>query len=75
MKKIKVYLQHPWKFQDSSYYKYLFKSPPKNIEYINKKGKIGIIQSKIQFQLFNWLKRIIKKTFNLLKLSIPNAHY
>jgi len=74
MKKIKVYLQYPWKFLDSPYYKYLIDNPPKGIEYLNVKGQGGVITSKNKFLFSNKLKRIIRNTLNSLKISIPNAH-
>ncbi len=37
---MKVYLQYPWKFPDSPYYKYLIDSLPDGIEYLNVKKVI-----------------------------------
>ncbi len=34
---MKIYLQYPWRFPDSPYYKYLIDNPPEGIEYINVK--------------------------------------
>src|SRR3989344_179941 len=72
MRKIKIYLQRPWKFSDSPYYQYLRETPPKNVEYVNADDFI-LIQSKIKFKINNFLKQKIKKTLRLLP-GIPNAH-
>lgn len=74
MKKIKVYLQYPWKFPDSPYYKYLIDSPPKNIEFLNIKKQRGVIINKKFFWFSNFLKRNIRRWTNFLNLSIPNSH-
>ena len=74
MKKIKVYLQYPWKFPDSPYYKYLLQEHPKEIEYLNVEKQKGVITNKKFFWFSNFLKRNIRRTFNLVKFSIPNAH-
>ncbi len=74
MKPTKIYLQYPWKFPDSPYYKYLIKSPPKGIEYLNVENQKGVITSKRFFWFSNFLKRNIRRTTTLLNLSIPNAH-
>jgi glycosyltransferase involved in cell wall biosynthesis len=73
-KEMKIYLQYPWKFPDSPYYKYLIDSLPKNIEFINTKKQKGVITSKTKFWISNFLKKIIRKSVSLLHLSIPNAH-
>ena len=74
MKKIKVYLQYPWKFPDSPYYKYLIDSPPENTEYINTKKQKGVIINKRLFWFSNFLKRNIRRFSNFFGLSVPNAH-
>lgn len=71
---MKVYLQYPWKFPDSPYYKYLIQSPPKEIEYLNAEKQKGVITSKKFFWFSNFLKRNIRRTAGLLNLAIPNAH-
>ncbi len=73
MKKIKAYLQYPWKFPDSPYYNYLVKYPPKNIEYLNIKNQRGVITKKRKFILLTYLKRA-RHYANKLKLPFPNAH-
>ncbi|NMB66794.1 glycosyltransferase family 4 protein [Candidatus Woesearchaeota archaeon] len=73
-KKIKVYLQYPWRFPDSPYYKYLVENPPKDIIYLNTENQKGVITNKKKFFLSNFLKKIIRKTMNSLNISIPNAH-
>jgi glycosyltransferase involved in cell wall biosynthesis len=72
--KIKVYLQYPWKFPDSPYYKYLIDFPPNDIEYLNAGRQKGVITSKKRFWLSNFLKKSIRKSINASGFSIPNAH-
>ena len=74
MKNIKVYLQYPWKFPDSPYYKYLIDSPPEGIEFQNSKKQKGVITNKRFFWFSNFIKRNIRRFATKLKLSIPNAH-
>lgn len=72
--KIKVYLQYPWKFKDSPYYKNLIKNPPEDIKYLNaEKEKNEIIINKKIFWLFDKSKKVIKIILNLLKLERPNT--
>ncbi|MFW5846818.1 MAG: glycosyltransferase family 4 protein [Nanoarchaeota archaeon] len=73
-KKIKVYLQFPWKFTDSSYYKYLLTDSPKNIEYLNTSASKGVITNKKKFLSAHKTKHLIKKIIKNLKIPIPNAH-
>jgi len=72
---MKVYLQYPWKFPDSPYYKYLIDNPPENIEFLNTEKQKGVIINKRFFWFSNFLKRIIRRFTNFLKLSIPNANF
>jgi glycosyltransferase involved in cell wall biosynthesis len=74
MGKIKVYLQYPWKFPDSPYYKYLIDNPPENINYLNVKKQKGVITSKKKLHLSNLLKRTIRRTAGTLNLPLPNLH-
>jgi len=74
MNKIKIYLQYPWMFPDSPYYKYLVDSPPKGIEYLNTKKQRGVIINKRFFLFSNFLKRNIRFWAKQLNLAIPNAH-
>jgi glycosyltransferase involved in cell wall biosynthesis len=73
-KQIKVYLQYPWKFPDSPYYKYLIENPPENIQYINAEKQKGVITNKNFFWFSNFLKRNIRRFANIFHLAIPNAH-
>ncbi len=73
-KQIKVYLQYPWKFPDSPYYKYLINSPPVGIVYQNAEKQKGVITNKNFFWFSNFLKRNIRRFTKILNLSIPNAH-
>ena len=74
MKPIKIYLQSPWKFPDSPYYKYLVDSPPRGIEFLNTKKQKGVITNKRFFWFSNFLKKSIRKWTNKINLAIPNAH-
>ena len=74
MNKIKVYLQYPWKFPDSPYYKYLVDSPPSGIEFLNTKKQKGVITNKKFFWFSNFLKRVVRKSVKVLYPSMPNAH-
>jgi len=74
MTSIKVWLQYPWKFPDSPYYKYLINSPPKNIKYLNVKKQKGVITNEKFFWFSNFLKRNIRNLMNLFHFSLPNAH-
>ncbi len=72
---MKVYLQYPWAFPDSTYYKTLINYPSKGIEYLNTfKIKEGPTVSRNNFFLSNFLKRNIRLCFRLFKNSLPNAH-
>ncbi|MEI7719017.1 MAG: glycosyltransferase family 4 protein, partial [archaeon] len=71
---MKIYLQYPWKFPDSPYYKYLIQSPPPEAEYLNVANQKGVITSKKFFWFSNFLKRNIRMATNLFNLAIPNAH-
>jgi glycosyltransferase involved in cell wall biosynthesis len=73
-KPIKVYLQYPWKFPDSPYYKYLIQNPPREVEYQNVSKQKGVIVNKKFFWFSNFLKKSIRKSLNNLNLAIPNAH-
>ncbi|NCN86438.1 glycosyltransferase family 4 protein [archaeon] len=74
MNKIKVYLQYPWKFPDSPYYKYLIQDVPEGIVYQNVEKQKGVITSKRFFWFSNFLKRNIRRYSDKLNLNIPNAH-
>jgi len=71
---MKVYLQYPWKFPDSPYYKYLIESPPKGISFQNIQKQKGVITNKRFFWFSNFLKKQIRYWTNKLNLVIPNAH-
>jgi len=72
--KIKVYLQYPWKFPDSPYYKYLLQDSPEGIEYLNTKKQKGVITNQRFFWFSNFLKKVIRKSINLIYPAMPNAH-
>lgn len=73
MKKIKVFLQFPWKYSDSPYYKFLLDSPPKDIDYIKRK-KEGLIKKRKKFLVNNLTKKIIRYFFKAFYSAAPNAH-
>jgi glycosyltransferase involved in cell wall biosynthesis len=73
-KKIKVYLQYPWKFPDSPYYKYLLQESPKEIEYKNVEKQKGVITSKRFFWISNFLKKNIRRYTRIFFPSMLNAH-
>jgi glycosyltransferase involved in cell wall biosynthesis len=75
MNKIKVYLQYPWKFPDSPYYKYLIQEVPKGIEYKNIEKQKGVITNKNFFWFSNFLKKNIRKWVTKLNLSFSNTHF
>ncbi len=76
MKEIKVHLQYPWKFPDSSYYKNILDFPPKNISYVNYKKnskKMEIIGSGRKFESMRVFKNRIRKLLRLIHL--PNLTF
>jgi glycosyltransferase involved in cell wall biosynthesis len=73
-KEIKVYLQYPWKFPDSSYYNSMLEYPPKNIEYINaNKSQFRGINSPKKFRYMFALKTHLRKILRVAK--VPNLTY
>lgn len=70
----KVYLQYPWKFPDSPYYKYLIDSPPKNVKYFNIANQKGVIINRKFFLTSNFMKKSIRNVFNFFRISLPNVH-
>jgi len=72
MDNIKVYLQYPWSFPDSPYYKYLISYPPNGISYLNTQSQKGVITNKKLFFFSGFLKNIVRKGFSIY--PIPNAH-
>ncbi len=74
MKSLKVYLQYPWKFPDSPYYKYLVENPPEAVKYLNAENQKGVITNRKIFGFSNLLKRFIRETLNFSRISFPNSH-
>lgn len=74
---IKIHLQYPWKFPDSSYYKNILDNPPKNIIYTNYKKnsskKMKVVDSSKKFEQIRKLKNALRKILNIL--SLPNLTY
>ena len=71
---MKVYLQYPWRFPDSPYYKSLIENPPTNIEFENVSNQKGVITNKKFFWISNFLKRNIRRFTNTFRFTLPNAH-
>lgn len=71
---MRIYLQYPWKFPDSPYYKYLIKDPPKNVQFLNIEEQKGAMTNVKKFWLSNFLKRNIRKWLSKLNTSVINAH-
>jgi glycosyltransferase involved in cell wall biosynthesis len=71
---MKVYLQKPWKFSDSPYYKNIKENPPEDIEYANL-DDFGLIQNKTKMKVMGSVKQIIKNTIKKFIPSLPNAHF
>jgi len=72
--KTKIYLQYPWKFPDSPYYKYLLKKVPEKIEYLNVEKQKGTITHQKFFWFSNFFKKKIRKYARILCPSMLNAH-
>ncbi len=72
MRNIKVYLQYPWKFPDSPYYKYLIENPPEGIEYTNIENQTGVITNKSRFIFSKRIKEFIRRYTNKLRLVLLN---
>ncbi|MCK9568367.1 glycosyltransferase family 4 protein [Candidatus Pacearchaeota archaeon] len=73
MNKIKVYLQYPWKFPDSPYYKYLIENPPENVQYLNADKQKGVIINKKFLWISNSLKKYLRRFVDIFKITFPNA--
>ncbi len=73
-KEIKVYLQYPWKYSDSPYYKYLIENPPENTVYMNTLREKGATYSKKRLKRLYFVKTQIRKWTRKLNLAIPNVH-
>ncbi|MFH1917639.1 MAG: glycosyltransferase family 4 protein [Nanoarchaeota archaeon] len=73
-KNIKVHLQYPWLFPDSSYYKNLITYPPKDVIYTNysqpKLKKMKGIESQMKFKLIMGIKNFLKSILSII--GIPN---
>jgi glycosyltransferase involved in cell wall biosynthesis len=72
--KINVYLQYPWKFPDSPYYKYLTENPSEGVRFVNAQNQRGVITNKKKFKFSNDLKKLIRKAAKYVAPSMPNAH-
>jgi glycosyltransferase involved in cell wall biosynthesis len=76
MSKIRVYLQYPWKFPDSSYYKNILDFPPKTVDFVNytkNSKKMEVIGSGKRFESMRVLKNRIRKVLRFLQ--IPNLTF
>lgn len=74
MNKIKIYLQYPWKFPDSPYYRYLLEKASQKIIYLNIFKQKGVITKKRFFWFSNFLKKNIRRYTQILSPSLLNAH-
>jgi glycosyltransferase involved in cell wall biosynthesis len=74
MNKTKIYLQYPWKFPDSPYYKYLLDSLPDGVSYVNTGKQRGAMTNKKFFYLSNFLKKHIRKLMRTVMPQALNAH-
>lgn len=74
MKKIKVFLQYPWKVSDSQYYKNMINYPPAGVEYLANIDSFGMIINKRNLWISNLMKKIIRNSITLFKLPIINAY-
>src|SRR5689334_9862715 len=74
MKAINVYLQRPWKFADSPYYKYLLENPVPGVHYLGQNTKQGALEKKWEYHALSKLKSTIRSVFRTFPLPIPNAH-
>lgn len=72
---VKVYLQRPWKFADSPYYKYLLESSPADVEYVGQNQKGGTVVNKWKMNVLHKTKGFVRWVLRVLPLPIPNAHY
>ncbi len=74
MRMLNVYIQRPWKSNDSLYYKFLKESPPSGVKYINLENS-NIIHNKNAMKINYYVKRFIKKIIRKIYPNMPNAHY
>jgi glycosyltransferase involved in cell wall biosynthesis len=68
-----VYIQRPWKSNDSLYYKFLKENPPNGVKYLNLETST-IIQNRSAMKINYYVKRSIKKIIRKIYPSMPNAH-
>ena len=77
MKNIKIHFQYPWKSPDSTYYKNIIESPPKNIIYTNYKKsslkKMKVIDSSKKFEATRKFKNFLRGILKIINL--PNLTY
>lgn len=74
MKKIKVYVQYPWRVSDSQYYKSLIENPPEGVYYLPKKQKAGMIINKKKLAINNFLKTKVRVIIEKFNFPILNSH-
>ena len=73
MKKINVYLQYPWGFSDSQYYRSLTENSPNGVSYISKIKKNKIITNKSKLFIFTFIKQNLRELIEKTNLPIINA--
>jgi len=69
---MKVYLQYPWKVSDSQYYKSLIDNPPREVGYLSKNTKPGMITNKRKLVLTNFVKRFLRESLERANFPILN---
>lgn len=75
MKDIDVYLQYPFSYSDSPYYKNLREGLPKNINFVNVENQKGVIIHQKKFKFLDNTKRVIKYFLNHLAIPLPHAYF
>ena len=70
--KLKVFLQYPWKISDSQYYKNILDYPPKGVEYLSEKTRVGMITNKKKLAFLNSFKAHARSFVKKFRLNIPN---
>ena len=73
---MKVFMQYPWFFPDSPYYKYLFDYKPDGVEYINPLVRSrDVITTSDKLLKSNNLKHTLRNIIFKTRLPIPNVRY
>jgi glycosyltransferase involved in cell wall biosynthesis len=73
MNDIKVYIQYPWKFRDSNYYKKMVEFPPKGVLYLNATSSGENTINRKKLFVSNYIKKILRMPFKKFNLSMINT--